>query len=322
MDEPTSHSKPRTETRRDPSASPPTRDLYPSRVGGQADMLERKDPVVHAVHAAAGACPTPLDVRQLEAFERDGYVFLEAWLPQERIDRCMHELRLRLQALAHVSSPALVREPESEEIRSLFAIHETEGEVARLLRDPHVVSAAMQILGSPVYVHQSRVNLKPGFDGKEFYWHSDFETWHVEDGMPRMRALSASILLTDNHPFNGPLMVVPGSHRFFVSCAGRTPPRNFERSLRKQLYGVPDRDQLAWLVQQGGIVAPTGPAGSVLLFDCNLMHGSNGNITPYPRSNAFCVYNSVENALVEPFGGMPRRPEHIASRRFEALPSA
>src|SRR3546814_10756649 len=44
----------------------------------------------------------------------------------------------------------------------------------------------------------SRLNYKPGFKGKEFYWHSDFETWHVEDGMPQMRALSMSILLAEN----------------------------------------------------------------------------------------------------------------------------
>ena len=55
------------------------------------------------------------------------------------------------------------------------------------------MTIAEQILGSQVYIHQSRVNLKPGFKGKEFYWHSDFETWHIEDGMPRMRALSCSI---------------------------------------------------------------------------------------------------------------------------------
>jgi hypothetical protein len=47
-----------------------------------------------------------------------------------------------------------------------------------------VVGPARQLLGSDVYVHQSRVNFKPGFNGQDFYWHSDFETWHAEDGMP------------------------------------------------------------------------------------------------------------------------------------------
>src|SRR3546814_19751740 len=72
------------------------------------------------------------------------------------------------------------------------------------------------------YIHQSRLNYKPGFKGKEFYWHSDFETWHVEDGMPRMRALSMSVLLAENTPHNGPLMLIPGSHQSFLTCVGET----------------------------------------------------------------------------------------------------
>jgi ectoine hydroxylase len=44
------------------------------------------------------------------------------------------------------------------------------------------------------------------------------------------------------------------------------------------------------------------------------MHGSNSNISPYPRSNLFFVYNSVENTLNSPKGGLTPRPEYIATR--------
>jgi ectoine hydroxylase len=69
----------------------------------------------------------------------------------------------------------------------------------------------------------------------------------------------------------------------------------------------------------GGIVSETGPAGSAVLVDCNTMHGSVSNITPWSRCNVFIVFNSVENALVQPFSGQPPRPRHIASRSFTAL---
>ena len=173
---------------------------------------------------------------------------------------------------------------------------------------------------SDVYVHQSRVNLKPGFRGKEFYWHSDFETWHIEDGMPRMRALSISISLTENEAWNGSLMVVPGSHRRFVGCAGETPEDHYQQSLRAQEYGVPSDEALTRLVAEGGIAPVTGQPGSAVMFDCNAMHGSNGNITPFARRNVFLVYNSVENALVEPFAAPGRAgPEFIASRDFTPI---
>ncbi len=60
----------------------------------------------------------------------------------------------------------------------------------------------------------------------------------------------------------------------------------------------------------------TGEPGSAVLFDCNAMHGSSNNITPYPRTNLFVVYNSVDNSLTEPFVAPTPRPEFIAGAGF------
>jgi ectoine hydroxylase len=110
-------------------------------------------------------------------------------------------------------------------------------------------------------------------------------------------------------------MDIPGSHNTYVACVGETPENHYKQSLKRQEYGVPDHDSLRSLTNKGGIAAPTGAAGSAVFFDCNTMHGSNGNITPYPRGNAFFVYNSVENTLQQPFRGLKPRPEHIATRQ-------
>ncbi|MBF6371078.1 phytanoyl-CoA dioxygenase family protein, partial [Nocardia puris] len=111
-----------------------------------------------------------------------------------------------------------------------------------------------------------------------------FETWHAEDGMPAPRAVSLSIALTDNYPFNGSLMVMPGSHRTFVPCVGATPADHYRESLREQEIGVPSTEDITVLAQRYGITQFTGRAGSALLFDSNIMHGSANNITPFPRS--------------------------------------
>jgi ectoine hydroxylase len=211
----------------------------------------------------------------------------------------------------------VIEEPTSRAVRSVFDVHRLSEIFRDLVGDPRLLGAASQILGSEVYLHQTRLNYKPAFRGKEFYWHSDFETWHLEDGMPRMRALSCTLLLCENNAYNGPLMLIPGSHRHFVACVGETPERHYEKSLRRQEYGVPDEESLRRLAEHGGLAAATGAAGSVLLFDGNVMHGSSSNISPYPRSNLFFVYNSVENRLVAPFCGLAPRPNHIANRRPE-----
>ena len=137
--------------------------------------------------------------------------------------------------------------------------------------------------------------------------------------MPRMRALSMSITLTDNSAYNGPLMLIPGSHQKFISCVGETPDQNYKNSLKAQQIGTPDQGNLTEMVEEFGITAPVGPDGSALIFECNTLHGSSNNITPFPRSNLFFVYNAVSNKLVAPFSGKNPRPNFLATRK-DAVP--
>ena len=285
-------------------------DLYPSRNGGSARLAERLDPVIHGND---GDCPL-LHPAQTDAYARKGYLVADRLFDADEVRALSGELERLRNASAPVNDEAVIREPDGNAIRSIFEVHKTSAMFARLVCDARLVSVAEHLLGGEVYVHQSRLNYKPGFLGKEFYWHSDFETWHVEDGMPRMRALSVSISLTDNYDANGPLMLVPGSHLKYVVCPGETPEDHYRESLRQQQYGVPPDKLLRELVEQGGIDSVTGPAGSATFFDCNTMHGSNSNISPFPRANAFIVYNSVSNRLARPYGTSTPRPGFLAER--------
>ncbi|NLY26721.1 MAG: ectoine hydroxylase [Alcaligenaceae bacterium] len=286
-------------------------DRYASRTDRMSAILARQDPVVYGQGTYADA----LSVDQVSSYEQNGFLLLEEVFLAEEVAELVAEVERMCADPAIRQLEEAITEPGSEAVRSIFRVHEINARIQALSRDPRLLNVARQILGSEVYIHQSRANMKPGFKGKEFYWHSDFETWHVEDGMPAMRALSCSVLLTDNNACNGPLMLVPGSHRQFVSCQGETPDDHYKQSLRKQEYGVPDPLSLQLLVEQGGITPMIAKAGSVVFFDCNTMHGSAGNISPWARSNVFMVYNSVENVLGEPKYGLKPRPEHIATRR-------
>lgn len=286
------------------------KDIYPSRHAEVAEFLPRLDPVVHSDWSE----DAPLSRQQVTWFDRDGYLVLENIFSEEEVAFLQREAGALLADPDALEEETVITEPGGREIRSIFKIHAQSRALARLAADERVAGVARFLLGDDVYIHQSRLNYKPGFQGKEFYWHSDFETWHVEDGMPRMRALSMSVLLAENTSHNGPLMLIPGSHRTFLTCVGQTPEDHYRMSLKKQEYGVPDENSLAELAHRNGIVAPTGKPGTVVIFDCNVMHGSNGNITPFPRANAFIVYNAVSNALEAPFGVEKPRPDFIAAR--------
>ncbi|PKP92598.1 MAG: ectoine hydroxylase [Alphaproteobacteria bacterium HGW-Alphaproteobacteria-16] len=290
-------------------------DLYPSRCAAEPELLPRHDPVARRAWAPGA----PLTAEQIEQFDSDGYLVLEDVFSPEEVAVLQKETGALLADPDALVEETLITEPGSDEVRSIFEIHRQNRLMGRLASDTRLAGVASYLLDDEVYIHQSRLNYKPGFKGKEFYWHSDFETWHVEDGMPRMRALSMSVLLAENTPNNGPLMVMPGSHRVYVTCVGETPENHYKMSLKKQEYGVPDEDSLDELAHANGIVAPTGKPGSVVIFDCNTMHGSNGNITPFPRANAFLVYNAVSNRLQTPFGAETPRPSFIAAREVDPV---
>ena len=286
-------------------------DDFPSRQSAVPAVVERTDPVVYSQWQEGAA----LARNQAEFFDESGYLHELGVFTPEEVGELQSGLRDVLDNVDRFDPHEVITEGSSNAVRSVFRVHATHPLFARLAVDARLVRIAQFLLGDDVYVHQSRINFKPGFGGREFYWHSDFETWHVEDGMPRMRAVSASISLFDTTDFNGPLMVIPGSHRSYVSCVGETPENHYKKSLKIQKYGVPDEASMMKLVERGGIISATGPAGAATIFDCNVMHGSNGNITPWPRSNVFIVYNACSNAVTAPFGNRTPRPEFLSTRQ-------
>ncbi|MCW4384216.1 ectoine hydroxylase [Salinibacterium sp. SYSU T00001] len=289
-------------------------DLFPTRLATPSDMIAREQPAVWGSPADG-----PFSAAELSNHEDRGFTVLDDFISADEVQLYSDELDRLASDESLKGDPRLITERSTGAVRSVFQVEALSEPIAALARNPKVLDRARQILGSDVYLHQTRVNYMPGFKGTGFYWHSDFETWHAEDGMPIPRAVSLSIALTDNYPYNGGLMVMPGSHQTFVPSVGETPDDNYKESLKAQEAGVPSQEAITQLARQYGIDQFTGAAGSALWFDSNIMHGSGSNITPYPRSNVFMVFNSVENTLVEPYAAKSPRPTHIASRDFTPL---
>ncbi len=285
-------------------------DEYPTRLNGPESMTKRRDPVMWKQWDESA----PIARHEAEHYAEKGYLIRNDLFSQQEIAQLIETSAALRNDGQSIRSEDLVVEPGSDAVRTIFRLDEHSAVFARLAADARLANVARFLLGDEVYLHQSRLNYKPGFTGKEFYWHSDFETWHAEDGLPRMRTVSASVLLTDNSALNGPLMLIPGSHKQFIACHGETPDANHKSSLQKQEIGVPSREVLEKLATQAGLDAATGPAGTVIFFECNTLHASNGNVTPFPRSNAFFVYNAVSNTPSAPFAATKPRPAFLANR--------
>ncbi|RUP34312.1 MAG: hypothetical protein EKK51_02755 [Mycolicibacterium sp.] len=169
-------------------------DRYPTRLDHAIAPILRSEPVVWGRDIEG-----PLRSDELARFDERGYLVRPDTLPGDSIGPLCGETD-RIAAALELGDPRIIREPRGS-IRSIFEPHLLSELVAQAVGLETVISVARQLLGGDVYVHQARINVMPGFTGTGFYWHSDFETWHAEDGMADIRAVSCSITLTRNYPY-------------------------------------------------------------------------------------------------------------------------
>ena len=241
---------------------------------------------------------------QIERFENDGFLVLPSVFTHDEVDA----LKSDLPRLFAERRPENFREKESDAVRTAMALHQRSDVYARLVRHPRLVEPAKQILGDDLYVQQVKVNAKEAFSGDVWQWHYDFATHHEEDGVPEPLALNLHILLDEVTEFNGPLVFIRGSHR-------RGPvPAALDTETTSYPLWVVDREAVAELVAEGGLVSAKGPPGTVLIFGDTLVHGSSINMSPWPRTIFSLILNPVFNALTR-----YRRPEHQHYRDLGAV---
>ena len=244
-----------------------------------------------------------LSAQQLSQFESEGYLFLpEVFTPQEA-------------GLLHTGADevfAMQREEvwrESSGVaRTAFAAHEYHETFRRLGRHPRLIGPVMQILGGPVYMHQFKVNAKAAFNGEVWQWHQDFGTWHRDDEMPEPRAMNIAVFIDDVTAANGPLLMIPRSHRHGVVSATHD-----KQTTSYPLWSLSE-EKVTELADQGGCVAPTGPGGSVLLFSSLMVHASPPNISPLSRNIVYLSLSHVDNHIRR-----FQRPAWVAHRDFDPI---
>jgi hypothetical protein len=253
-----------------------------------------------------------LNTTELSSYDRAGFLLAADAFSASEIAL----LKAEMPGLLAEDSPRRVLEKDGRTVRALHGVHATNDVFGRLVRDPRLLEPARQILGSDVYVHQFKINIKAAFEGDVWKWHQDFIFWLKQDGMQEPRAINAMVFLDAVTEFNGPLYLIPGSQRAGVIDVAAHSSGDWQSSFAADLkYSIP-RDTLEGLVSSDGLAAPKGDAGSVLFTHCNLVHGSPPNMSPFDRMLVIVTYNSVDN----PLRPVPApRPEFLVSRDFEPL---
>ena len=123
-----------------------------------------------------------------------------------------------------------------------------------LSRHPRWLEPVQDLMGGPVYIHQSRLNPKAAFHGGPWDWHQDYATWSNRDGLREPRAFMVAILLDEANAANGPLMLVPGSHHYGLIAEAAD-----NRESPGYTLFVISEEHLTHIVDAGGIEPFVGP---------------------------------------------------------------
>lgn len=260
-------------------------------------------------------------------YRQNGFVvFEQLFSPAE-----LKVIRAELPGVFSEDSARRVLERNSS-VRTVFASHLTNEVFSRVSRMARLVERATQLIGNEVYVHQFKINAKVALEGDQWEWHQDYFYWQKEDSMPLPSVLTAVLFVEDVNEFNGPMLIIPGSHLegvidIDVHEKYRDNGKGNDHQSAQPLWAATltadlkykiDKDILKQLMEKRSIHAVTGPAGTVMFFHGNLFHASTNNLSPWDRISIFISYNSVANALGETENP---RPEFIAARDFRPLKS-
>lgn len=240
---------------------------------------------------------------QVKQFEEEGWIFLPEAFSEEEVA----VLKAEAEKIYDEDRPEVWRE-SSGAPRTAFAAHTYNEAFGILGRHPRLIEPLEQVFGEKVYMHQYKINAKASFTGDVWQWHQDYGTWARDDGMPEPRAMNISVFLDEVFTFNGPLMLIPKSHNQGVLKAGH------DTSTTSYPLWTLDNDTVTRLVDEGGLIVPTGKPGGVLMFHGNLVHGSAGNITPFPRKIVYLTLNACSNYI-----RTPTREDWIAHQDFTPI---
>ena len=222
-----------------------------------------------------GQPPKALSQSQRECYFDRGYLLLESFVSEHWLNRLRAVVGEFVEESRNASESTRKFDLEPDHcadaprLRRLMAPvdhHELFREFT--FRGP-IVDVAEDLLGPSVRYHHSKLNFKWADGGEEVKWHQDIQYWPHTDFSP----LTIGVYLEDVDEQMGPMGVVPGSQ------AGELFDLYDEED--RWTGSIRDTDISRAHVEQA--VFLEGPAGSVTVHNCCMVHGSLPNRSPRTR---------------------------------------
>ena len=157
--------------------------------------------------------------------------------------------------------------PELPRVRRIKAPHLHDPVYATMVRHPRIVEVLQDLWGPDIRFDTAKLNLKSAGFGAAVEWHQDWAFYpHTNDDLA-----AVGIMMDDMALENGPLMIIPGSHRDPVH----------DHHAEGRFCGAMDPTKQE--VDYSKAVPLTGPAGSITVHHVRAVHGSAPNLSNRDR---------------------------------------
>ncbi len=199
-------------------------------------------------------------------YRRNGFAVLERFLPEGLLAELQAETNGRVAAAraGRLAGPHfdVVEAPGGgSDLRRIANPEETAAVYDRVMRFEPLVDLVARLLGGTVRFDHAKLNFKPPGGGGALDWHQDFAFYpQTNDDM-----LAVGVMIEDCTAENGPLLVVPGSHRGEV----------FDHHQHGVFVGGIPGGRLGGAADNA--VALTAPAGSISIHHARTLHASGRN---------------------------------------------
>jgi len=168
--------------------------------------------------------------------------------------------------------------PEQPRVRRIKTPHKHFPFFAELTRNPRITSILAQLIGENIRLHGAKLNMKSAGYGAAVEWHQDWAFYpHTNDDV-----LATGLYLDDCDMANGPLLVVPGTHKGPVY--DHHADGYFVGAMAPEIEGL----------DYAKAVPLTGRAGSMTIHHARLVHGSALNTSSKPRRLLLHEYTAAD----------------------------
>ncbi len=225
-----------------------------------------------------------LDASQIEFYREKGYLVLERVIGPD----VLAALRGAITTLVEESKTVTASDarfdigpghsaatPRVRRIKNPEQVHAT---FADLVGCREILDPVADLLGGTVRFDHAKLNFKPAGANAAIEWHQDWAFYpHTNDDL-----LAVGVMIEDCDSENGPLMVLPGSHRGPV----------YDHHHAGAFVGGIDPAAVADRLP--GAVELTAPAGSISIHHVRTLHGSRENRSASTRPLLLFSYAAVD----------------------------